>query len=134
MVVAADDVRDPELDVVDDAGEVVRRRAVLAQEGDLAEALTAQPLGRLAIDVLALALADGAFVPVHAEPLEIAPDLVLAAGNVARCIGVVDAQEHPVAEIPVGDCAERVPDVEGARGARCEADALHGALNLHSPP
>ena len=125
VVVAADDVRDPELDVVDDAREVVRRGAVLAQERDLAEALTAEPLGRRAIEVLALALADRALVPVDAEPLEVAEDLLLAAGNVARRIGVVDAQEHPVAEVPVCDSAERVPDVEGTRGARCEPDALH---------
>ena len=41
VVVAADDVRDPEVDVVDDARELVGRGAVLAQQRHALEALPA---------------------------------------------------------------------------------------------
>jgi hypothetical protein len=39
VVVPADDVRDPEVDVVDDRGEVVRRCPVLTDQRDPIEAL-----------------------------------------------------------------------------------------------
>ena len=39
VIVATQDVRDPEVDVIDDAREVVRRRAVLAPEHHPAEPL-----------------------------------------------------------------------------------------------
>ena len=125
MVVAANDVRDLELDVVDDAGQVVRRGAVLAEERDLSEAVAAELLGGLAIGALALALPDRAFVPGDAEPLEVAQDLLLPAGNVPRSVRVVDPQQEPIAEITVCDSAERVADVERPGRARCKANPLH---------
>ena len=72
VVVAADDVRDAELGVVDDAREVVGRSAVLAEERDPAEAVAEQALGGFAVAVLAFALAHRPLVPGEAEPLEVA--------------------------------------------------------------
>src|SRR5205823_3393941 len=93
-----------------------------------------QSLGGGSVDVLPLALAQGALVPGHAEPFEVAQDLLLAAGYVARRVGVVDPEQEPVAEIAVGDSAQSIADVQRASGAGCEADARHCALNLHSRP
>ena len=126
VIVAANDVRDAEVDVVDDRRELVRRRAVLAQERRPFEAV-AELRCHLAMPVCALALAHRPFVPRDAEPLEVGDDRLLAARDVARGIGVVDAEKHPVAEPPVRDRAERVADVERARRARSEADANHAA-------
>ncbi len=63
VVVAADDVRDPELDVVHDARQVVGRRPVLSKERDATEALAAEPLRRGAVRILPLALTNRALVP-----------------------------------------------------------------------
>ena len=122
VVVAADDVRDPELDVVDHARQLVGRRAVGPQQRDPLEQDRAglvglsnsllQGLGGGSIEVLARALVDRALVRRDAEPLEVAQDLFLPAGDVAGGIRVVDAQEHPVAEIAVGDGAQGVPDMQ----------------------
>jgi hypothetical protein len=92
VVVAADDVRDPEVDVVDDACELVRGGAVLAQKRDLAEAIAAEPGRSLGVDVLPFALADRALVPLDAEPPEVCANRLLAARNVARRVRVVDPQ------------------------------------------
>jgi len=112
VVVPANDVRDLELDVVDDAGQVIGRGAVLAEERDPPEAVSAEARRRLAVELLTIALARGPFVPLDAQPLEIANDLLLSFGHVPRGIRVVDAQEEPLAEIAVGDSAESVPDVQ----------------------
>ena len=88
----------------------------------------------LAVALLPLALAHRALVPLEPEPLEVAEDLLLPARHVARRIGVVDPQQHPVAEAAVGDRAERVADVERARRARSEAHPLHRAASLGVPP
>ena len=124
MVVAADDVRDAEVDVVDDGRKLVRRRAVLAQERHALEAV-AERRADLAVPVGALALPHRPLVPRHPEPLEVGDDSVLSARDIACGIGVVDAQEHPVAEPPVRDRAERVADVERARRARRKTDSRH---------
>ena len=130
VVVPADHVRDPELDVVDDAREVVRRGPVLAQERDPPEPVPSEPLRSRAVDLLAVALPERPLVPADAEPLEVAQDLLLAAGHVSRRVGVVDPQQEVVAEVAVGDGAEGVPDVERPRRARCEAHFLHAAPSL----
>ena len=114
VVVAAHDVRDPEVDVVHHAREVVGRRAVLAHERDAVEAL-AELRARLEVPLAPLALAHRAFVPLEPEPLEVAQQLLLAAGDVAGRVGVVDPQQQPVAERTVGDRAEGVADVQRAR-------------------
>src|SRR5207244_1257526 len=111
MVEAADDVRDPEVDVVDDAREVICGTAVLADQRDPVEALAELAAG-FPVTVLPLALASRPFCPAEAEPLEVADDLPLPAGHVPPGVGVVDPQKHPVAEPTVGDCAESVTDVQ----------------------
>jgi hypothetical protein len=96
VVVAADDMRDPELEVVDDARQVVRSRPVGPEQRDPAEALAAQALGGLAVRVLTLALAHRPLVPRDPEPLEVADERLLPAGHVSRRVRVVDPEQHPV--------------------------------------
>src|SRR5207247_3026083 len=67
VVGAADDVRDAEVDVVDDARELVRRAAVRAEQLDALEPLREAGRG-LPVALAALALADSALVPVGPEP------------------------------------------------------------------
>ena len=62
MVVAAHDVRDPEVDVVDDGREVIRRRAVLAQQRQAFEAI-AERSPHLAMALRTLALPHRPLVP-----------------------------------------------------------------------
>ena len=138
MVAAADDVRDLEVDVVDRARELVRRRAVGAQQRRPPEAQRALGVG-LADLVRRLAMAheaarSGARGPSSqrdAEPLEVGGDRLGAAFDVARRVGVVDPQEQRAAvlvgEAAVRDRAERVAEMERAGRARSEADADHGA-------
>ena len=111
MVEAADDVRDAEVRVVDDAREVVGRGAVLAEQRDPVEAL-AELGARLAVAVLPLALPDGPVLPGEPEPLQVADDLLLPARHVPLRVGVVDPQQHPVAEAAVGDRTEGVSHVQ----------------------
>jgi len=49
-------------------------------------------------------------------------ELLLAAGDVTRGIRVVDAEQHPVAEPPVGDGAQGVADMERSGRARRKTD------------
>src|SRR3954468_4844327 len=133
VVEAAHDVRDAEVDVVDDGGELVGRAAVLAQQRDPVETSTeAGP--RLAMPVRTLALPHRAFVPLELEPLQVADDVVFAAGHVPARVGVVDAQQHPVAQVPVRNGAEGVPDVQRTGGARSEAHPFHLRPSLESEP
>src|SRR5947208_7513818 len=132
VVVAANDVRDPEIDVVHDAGEVVGGAAVLAHKRDPVETVAELPAG-LRITSGALALADRAFVPHDPEPGEIGEDRVLAAGYVALGVGVVDPQEHPVSEGAVGHCAQGVADVERAGGAGGKAHFSHSEPKVTVP-
>src|SRR5439155_25927302 len=76
VVVPSDDVRDPEIDVVDDARELVRGAAVRPEQLHALEAV-GQPRGRLAIALAALALADRALIPLDPEPAEIVEDRLL---------------------------------------------------------
>ena len=122
VVVAADHVGDPEVEVVDDARKVVGR--VPSSRSSVTPWKRCGQSGRrLAVARLPLALAHRPLVPVDPEPAQVVEDRLLAAGQVARRVGVVDAQQHRVAEVAVGDRAERVADVERAGRARREADA-----------
>lgn len=123
VVVAAHDVGDAELDVVDHAREVIRRGAVGTEQLDAVEALDAEPGGRRAVPVLPLALTDRPFVPADPDPAQVADHGLLAAGHVSRRIRVVDAEEEALAEAAVRDGAQRVSEVERPRGRRREADA-----------
>src|SRR4029453_10168073 len=96
MVVAADDVRDPKLDVVDHARELIGGRSVLAQERDPPEAVASEPVHGLPIAALPLALGNWPLVPSDPEPVEVSTNRLLASRNVARRVGVVDPQQEPV--------------------------------------
>jgi hypothetical protein len=127
VVVAAIDVGDSEVDVVDDARQVIRGRAVLAQERRPAEALAPKQCSRLAVALLPLALTHRALVPRDLEPLEIAKDRFFSARNVACRIGVVDPEQQVFPFAPVDDRTEGVADMQRAGGAGREADLLHRA-------
>ncbi len=124
----ADHVRDPEVQIVDDTREMERRRPIVAPEHHALEALgQSRLLGRADVALGARALPDRPLLPADPEPAQVVEHTCFAAGDVALRIGVVDPQQQPVAEIPVGDRAEGVSDVEGAGRARCEADPIHAA-------
>jgi hypothetical protein len=101
VIVAAVDVRDAEVRVVHDAGEVVRGRAVVPQQRRPAEAVAAQLLGRLAVPFLPFALAHGPLVPADTEPLEVVQDRLFSTVDVPRRVGVVDPQQQVIALAPV---------------------------------
>ena len=127
MIGAPNHVRDREVVIIDDACEMERRRAVVAPEHYAVKTLfDTRRSRRVEVALRPLALPDRPLVPGDAEPGEIVQDRLLAAGNVSRGIGVVDAKKEPIAEPPVRDCAERVPDVQRPGGARREADPRHG--------
>ena len=138
VVGAADDVRDPELEVVDDRRELVGRRPVRPGEGRGPEAHGAlvvalrsarleRPLRRRGVQRPALALPHRPLVERDAEPLEVLEDRLLPARDRSRSVGVVDPEhEHAAAlvcEPPVRDRRQRVPDVQRPGRARREADA-----------
>ena len=123
MVGAADHMRDPEVDVVDDARQLVGGAAVGPEELDALELLR-QARGRLAVALAAVALAHRPLVPVDPQPAEVVEDRLFPALDVPGRVGVVDPQQEGAAEVAVGDRAEGVADVERARRARREAD-LH---------
>ena len=80
VVVPADHVRDPEVDVVHHARQVIGGRAVLANEGRAVEAL-AELRGGLELAFAAVALPDGSLLPLEPEPLEVAQQLLLPPGT-----------------------------------------------------
>jgi hypothetical protein len=131
VVVPANDVRDPEVDVVDHAREVVRRRPVLADERRPVEAL-AELRGRLDVPRSPLALAGRAFVPREPEPVEVFEQRLFPTRDVAGGVGVVDPQQQPVAERAVRDGAERVAHVQRAGRARSEAHLLRAIIHAAS--
>src|SRR5438034_8361365 len=117
MVGAPDHMRDPEVDVVDDARELIGGAAVGPQELNALEALR-QAGGGLAVAGATVALAHRSLVPVDPEPAEIVEDRLLAPLDVASRVGVVDPQQEGAAEVAVDDRAERIADVERARRTR----------------
>src|SRR6188472_3043842 len=82
----------------------------------------------------ALTLPDWAFVPFEPEPFQVADDLLLTGGDVPRRIGVVDPQQHPVAQLPIRDGAEGVADVERTGRARSKTHSFHLRASLESTP
>jgi hypothetical protein len=68
----------PKIDVVDDGSEVIRRRAVLAQQRQTFEAI-AERSPHLTMALRTLALPRGPLVPGDPQPLEIAQDRLLPA-------------------------------------------------------
>ena len=128
MIGPADHMRDPEVDVVDDARQMEGRRPFVAPQHHALEPLRQSGRARRReVPLGAVALPHGAVVPHDPEPDEVVEDRLLAPGQVAREVGVVDPQEHPVAEPPVRNCAHRVADVQrpGRAGGKTHAD--HGA-------
>jgi hypothetical protein len=94
MIGPADHMRDPEVDVVDDACEVERRRSVVAPQHHAPLEPLRQPrrARRLDVPLGALALPHRALVPVDPEPAQVVEDRLLPAGHVPRRIRVVDPQ------------------------------------------
>ena len=140
VVVPADDVRDPELEIVDDGGELIRRAPVGANErragarephGAVVVALGAAGLERArggrGVRLTTLALSHRPFVELDLEPGEIAEDRLLAARDGARRIRVIDPQQQRAAvrvcEPAVGDGRERIAEMQRAGRARSEANA-----------
>ncbi len=92
-VLAADDVCDPEVEIVDDGGELVGRPAVGADERGASEAQGALGVGGsdlargLQMPLGSVALPERPLVPADPEPLEVAEDLLLGPGT-ARATSV----------------------------------------------
>ena len=145
----ADDVRDPEVEVVDDGRELVRRGPVGPQEGRavpceadgavvaLGAARGQRPLSGLGVERSSLALAHRALVPLDPEPGQVVEDRLLAACDRPGRVGVVDTKDERasalVGEAPVRDRRQRISDVERARGARREADSYVDARRSGHP-
>ena len=86
-----------------------------------------QPVDALAVDVVALALAERALVPVEAHPCEHTENLGLALGRGALAVGVLQAQDELSAVMagrePVEQRGARAAHVERSGRARREAHA-----------
>ena len=109
---------------------------LLRAEAEIRLALAHQPLGVLAINRQAVALAIGrvlaadvgAFVPVDAHPLQIFEQLAFEARLAALDIGVFNAQHHHAARLPREQPVEQrgagIADVQlaGGRGSEANAD------------
>ena len=126
VIRTADHMRDLVVHVVDDARQVEGRRAFVAPQHHAVETLR-QPgrPRRFEMTLRAVALADGPIVPVDAEPAQVLEDRLLTPGQVAGGVGVVDAEQHPIAEPPVRDSAHRVADVQRPGRARGKTHAWH---------
>ena len=80
------------------------------------------------------ALDDGLFIPIEAKPAQALQDVLGEFGPGALPIGVFDAQQKLAALVagkqPVEDCCSGRADVQGARGAWCQAHADGGRNRL----
>ena len=128
VIRAADHVGDPEVDVVDDAREVERRRAVVAPEHHALETLrAARPRAPPRGDARRARSAAPGLRPRRCRASARSSTIASSPpGDVPRRVGVVDPQQHPVAEAAVRDRAQRVADVQRPGRAGCEPDAGHG--------
>ena len=131
VIVAADHMGDAEIAVVDHAGELVGGGAVLAYERDALEPRHPELVRRFTVSLTTLRLANRPLVPLHAQPLQVAENRLLAARHVPGRVCVVDPQQQPVAEAAVGEGRQRVPDVQRPGRARCEANASHPTILRH---
>ena len=139
VIGAAHDVRDLEVVVVDDARQVIGRRAVGPEQGCAAKA--DRPVGvglpharrRLTMTRDTLALAGRSLVPRQPQPLQVFEDRLDRTVHLAGAIGVVDPEQQPVTATPVGDCGEGAAEVQRPCRARRETDSRGHALSLRSP-
>jgi hypothetical protein len=76
----------------------------------------------------------GTFIPIEAKPPQSVVDHLHCFGSIARCIGILDAQDELAAgmagEEPIEESRPRAADVQVASGRRSESDADrsgHGA-------
>ena len=132
VVEAADDVRDPEVDVVDDAREVIRRGSVLAQQRDPVEAvaeLRRRPRGSAPAARSGGPALRPTTSPSHSgrRMSSSSPPGTFRCGSVSSIRSSIQSPSPPV-----GDSAERVPDMQGTGRARCETHALHRPPSLVS--
>jgi hypothetical protein len=134
MVLAADHVGNPEIDVVDDAREVIRGPSIRAEKRDPAEPDSAFVVVRadfprgLRVPVGPLALAKRTFVVAHAQPRKILDDRRLRSRHDA--VRIVDSEDEDpsalVRKAAVRNRRQRAPEMKRARRARREADFHHG--------
>ena len=139
MVGAADDVRDLEVGVVDDAREVVCRTAVGPKQGQPAEAeralgvLDPDARRRLAVPLHPSALTHRPLVPADPEPFEVGDDPLLRSRHLALDVRVVDPQQEPVAAPAIRDGRERTAEMKRAGRAGGEASSDGHPANLPPP-
>jgi A/G-specific adenine glycosylase len=93
----------------------------------------AEALGGLAVARAAVALPDGAIVPLDPEPAEIVDDRLLTAREIAGGVGVVDSQQHPIGEGAVRHRPEGIAYVKRAGGARRIAHSSHSEPKVTVP-
>ena len=96
-----------------------------------------QPVDALAVDIIPLALAERALVPVEAHPREHAQDLGLALGRGALAVGVLQPQDERTPGVaglePVEERGARAPHVErsGRAGRKSHAQrAVIGGIHV----
>jgi hypothetical protein len=146
VVVAADDISDAEVQVVDRRRPVVRRGAVGSKDHELGRVTGGKAHGavaddcaggtgrRLRVSLLTVGLAHRPLVPADAEPRQICLDRRLRTRHGARGVGVVDPQQHRApmrgGEQPVDDGGQRAAQMQAAGGAGGESDTSgHGEMN-----
>ena len=144
VILPANDMRDLEVEIVDDGRQVVRDPPVGAYESRpplFAKAQRArvvvggsrleQTLGSRLVEPIALALPYGALFPADSEPLEIAEDSGLRFTFDPGRIRVVDPEdEHAVTlvcEASIRNRGESPAEVQRPGRARGEANACHRA-------
>ena len=127
VVVPADHVRDPEVDVVHDRGELVGGAAVLPHERHRRRAGRAELLGRLPVALSALGLAHRPVVPLDPEPrrsstIASSPPGTFRAGSVSSIRKSIQSPKPrfataesalPMCSVPVGLGAKRTRFKEG---------------------
>ena len=126
VVRAADDVRDPEIEIVDDGRELVGGGPVRARERRACEpdrpvrvahrSSLERERRRGRVTLHARALPDRPLLPGDPEPAEIGEDRLLAAGHGALGVGVVDPEDKGSAVLvgvpPVGSRAQGVAEMK----------------------
>ena len=146
VVVAADDVGDRVIGVVDNACPVVGRAAIGADDDERADALAGQHQRAVAelharcrarrrpVPLGAIALAERPLVPADAQPAQVVNDRLLAAADRPGRVRVVDPQEHRsllrAGEEQVGERRQGAAQVQRPGGAGGEADAYRHAGNV----
>ena len=146
VVVAANDVGDRVIGVVDNACPVIGRTAVGADDDERADALAGQHQRAVAelhargrarrrpVTLGPIALAERSLVPADAQPAQVVDDRLLAAAHRSGRVRVVDPQEHRsllrAGEEQVGERRQGAAQVQRPGGAGGEADAYRHAGNV----